>query len=165
MNQHDIDRAVHDACQKCKVAELAPQITWQFSRRLTSSGGNANYRTNVIKFSTIFWERADAADIRNTVYHEICHLIARYKSRYTDKYGQVRYQRIQPHGWEWKACMYRCGEEPTRCHNVNMGKRKTQTVYCLCGEHPIGPVRYKRIVSGTMSYRCRRCRGTLRLSR
>lgn len=161
MNHSDIYNAVWDACKKCGVEELAPQISWVFSGRLTSSGGNANYRTNVIKFSKIFWERADASTLRNTVYHEICHLIARYKARYTDTHGRVRYSHINPHGWEWKSCMYRCGEQPTRCHNVNMGKRNEHTVYCPCREHQIGPVRYKRMVSGTMNYKCAVCGGRL----
>lgn len=165
MNYNDIRMAIKDACEKNKVPELSGQITFRFTRRMTSSAGNANYRTNVIKLSTIFWERASADDLNQTVYHEACHLIARYKARYQDMHGQVRYRPIQPHGWEWQAAMYSCGKRPERCHTVNMGKRNTHTVYCRCSEHQIGPVRYKRMVSGTMNYKCRVCGTRLRLTR
>jgi predicted SprT family Zn-dependent metalloprotease len=164
MNYNDIHKAIERACNICDVPELASKITFKFSRRMTRCAGNANYSRYLLTFSTIFWERADADELRNTVYHEVCHLITFEKAKWTDQFGRVRFNRPQPHGYEWKMNMYKCGENPTRTHNVDMGpKRNRKTVYCCCGDRTIGPIKYKRMLRG-INYRCTICKQIIQLN-
>jgi hypothetical protein len=63
----------------------------------------------LVRFSSPLWPRADVAERRNTVLHELAHVIA------FARHGR----KVKAHGREWKAIMRELGETPNRCHSVN----------------------------------------------
>ena len=95
----------------------------------------------------------------HTIGHEVAHLIAR-------KIHEGR--RIRPHGPEWKRVMIAFGLRPDRCHTyeTTAAKRKAGYIYkCKCQEFRIGPKRHKNMQTGTRTYHCRSCKGTLEFVR
>lgn len=58
--------------------------------------------------SSALWRRATPEKRRNTVIHELAHVLA-------NSYAG----RNAGHGEEWKTWMRKLGEEPIRCHDVN----------------------------------------------
>lgn len=58
--------------------------------------------------SHALWRRATAKKRRNTVIHELAHVLADAKAK-----------RCVGHGRAWKTMMRSLGEKPTRCHTVN----------------------------------------------
>lgn len=127
-------------------------------KALKSRIGDAHYATGRIRFSTLFWPSMTESQRRNTVIHEVCHLVAH------KLYGPF----IKPHGREWKALMLDCGEvgksfkrvTPTEATKTKRHVKKFVTV-CGCGEHPITQNRWTRMQRGSR-YRCRTCGESLR---
>jgi hypothetical protein len=65
--------------------------------------------TGVIRFSTSpLWRRATPAKRRNTIIHELAHILADCEAR-----------RRAGHGKVWQRKMIALGEKPERCHAVN----------------------------------------------
>ena len=90
---------------------LIERIHFTSSTRMTSSMGYARYSDGRIKLSASpLWRRASPAKRRNTVIHELAHLLTKWLA--------PSYARISAHGPAWKAMMVRLGEEPVRCHKV-----------------------------------------------
>lgn len=150
------------ACQANGCPEIAQRIIVKWNRRYTNCMGKASYRgpfDMTVSLSVPLWPRATEEEHRQTIIHEACHIIARYKHQHLG--GKAR---ISPHGWEWKQAMVRAGVEPKRCHNVSTEelKRKTKKFAhsCGCTTHNVGTVRHNRIMRGQI-YTCRRCGGKL----
>ena len=67
------------------------------------------FPTGTIRLSSSpLWRRATPTKRRNTVLHELAHILANCEAG-----------RNVGHGAGWKAMMVRLGEEPKRCHSVN----------------------------------------------
>ena len=86
----------------------------RFSRRmgdaLVTFADYAN-RSGRVRFSShALWRRASPVKRRNTVVHEVAHILAELEAGATKRVG---------HGYGWKRMMRRLGAEPTRCHTVN----------------------------------------------
>lgn len=84
-----------------------------FTRRLGDAlGTNLNWAApgGRIRFSASpLWRRASKAERRNTVIHELAHVLVNcYHGR-----------RVTAHGSEWKAMHRLLGEAPSRTHSVN----------------------------------------------
>ena len=62
-----------------------------------------------IRLSTVLWPRASEEERRETVVHEMCHIVVGYKHGYA----------ASAHGFEWKEAMRNCGVEPRRLHSVD----------------------------------------------
>lgn len=157
-----IRRLITEACRANSCPEIAQRIVVKWNARYTNCLGKAFYRgpfDMTVQFSIPLWPRADVKERTDTIIHEACHIIARYKYQHIG--GRSR---IKPHGREWKLAMAYAGTEPTRCHKVsNEGlKRKTKKFKHACGcmTHEVGAVRHKRILAGTI-YTCRHCRQPL----
>jgi len=68
-------------------------------------------RTGRVRFSShALWRRASPTKRRNTVVHEVAHILAELVAGPTKRVS---------HGAGWKRMMRLLGEEPTRCHTVN----------------------------------------------
>jgi predicted SprT family Zn-dependent metalloprotease len=151
------------ACEANGVGEIAHRIIVKWSNRYTNCMGKALYRSEwdmCVTFSVPLWPRADEDERRQTIIHEACHIIARYKHQHLG--GQPR---IAPHGWQWKQAMQRSGIQPKRCHKVDTTglKRRTKKFFynCACMTHEVGAMRHKRLQAG-MIYTCRKCKTNLR---
>jgi SprT protein len=156
MEQQDIVNHIINACNICNMPEMAKEISLRFTNRMTRTGGTATYKSNLIKISIPYWIHATEEERTNTIYHEICHLLAKNKYSY----------KIKPHGWEWRDLMRKCGQMPSRTHKVDTGfasrSRGLILVSCNCSEGcRVGPTVYKRIKLG-VGYRCKRCKGRLK---
>ena len=108
-----------------------------------------------VRFSIPLWPRASEQERRETVIHEICHIVCSHEAALAGR------GKPQAHGWEWKALMRKCGVKPERCHNVDRtGLKKTRKVIdasCGCGKHDVTPYVAGRIAAGCR-YTCRKCR-------
>jgi predicted SprT family Zn-dependent metalloprotease len=109
------------------------------------------------RFSAPLWLRASEEERRQTIIHEVCHLVAAHEAHLAGR------KVSRPHGYEWKAIMLRAGVRPKRCHNVStkgLGK-KTIPAKCRCGEHYITPLVGGRIIVLQQTYTCSRCHGQI----
>lgn len=98
---------------------FAAGVSFEMSARLTSSMGNARTDSFVgrltnarpagrVKLSaSALWLHASPTKRRNTVIHELAHVMANHEAG-----------RSVGHGPGWKAMMRRLGEVPKRCHSV-----------------------------------------------
>lgn len=121
-----------------------------FHTRLTSRGGDANWRKREIRLSPEIWEHGTDETRRQTVLHEFAHIYA------CIKYGS------RGHDWKWKNVMHSLGIEPKRCHNTITPRiaQKRVTVYCPCQSHTVTKIMYGKIAAAAdrgAYYRCRRC--------
>ena len=145
-DKENIKKWISEACISNSVPDLVPQIKYQFNNRFKSRLGDANLKTNVLRFSAVLWNKATPEQKQNTVKHETSHLI-------THKlYGKVPH-----HGSHWKQVMLRAGQIPTRTHNVQ-SVQKTIDVICTGCKQIIkmGLRRYARMRNG-QRYLCRNC--------
>ena len=143
-----IQEWIKQACEANEVPDLVAKIKWRFNARFRSRMGDANCKTFLMRLSAPLWKRALPADKENTVKHETCHLITRWK-----------HGKVGAHGPEWKSTMIRAGQEPTRCHSVKTIK-KTVDVVCT-GCMIVIPMSVRRAVKMKQGqiYRCKACDG------
>ena len=99
-----------------RVSMTDVSIRVEFNARFTSRMGDARVmdyakRTGRVRLSaSALWRRATPVKRRNTVVHEVAHVLANLAAGAGVRVG---------HGYGWKTMMVRLGEEPTRCHSVN----------------------------------------------
>lgn len=123
-------------------------IKFTFSDRFVTKLGEASvsYKgENTVRFSSMLWERATIEERRETVIHEVCHIVNIHRGGH-DRSGS--------HGRHWKQLMIQCGVEPKRCHDVKVG---TAVLFCACLVHSVSTNRHTRVVNGKSFYRCRKC--------
>lgn len=131
--------------------DIPIDIRWgKFSAKL----GDARFSNGVgiVRFSSLLWPRATEVERKETVIHEVCHVVARFEAN-------ERGERISPHGPQWKALMHRCGVPPSRTHSVkcnDLSVRKKIPVKCGCREFKITPYVAGRIANGSV-YKCTSC--------
>lgn len=121
--------------------------------------GVAHLTENKLRFNAQLYRENREHFLRQTVAHEVAHLVAH----------QMFGPRIAPHGEEWQLIMRGVyGLPPDRCHSYAL-QRRVQTRYlyhCACPENaefPFSAQRH-RLVSEGRRYYCRRCKVTLRFS-
>lgn len=147
----DIYTHIEQALFCCDCVELSGKIHVIFSHKMTRAAGYAQYASKRITLGAAYWVIAPEKDKINTIYHEVCHIIANYK------YGCVK-----SHGHKWRYLMLICGQNPTRCHNVDTGiprrRRKQRLATCGCPNGClIGPTQYKWLKTGKKGYKCVKC--------
>lgn len=117
--------------------------------------GVAHLTENKLRFNLQLYRENREDFLRQTVPHEVAHLIAHQLFGLT----------IQPHGEEWQLIMRGVYERvPNRCHTYEVKRRITNRyIYrCSCpqGEFPFSAQRHA-LVSKGRRYFCRRCKVTL----
>ena len=160
--------------------DLLPMLWIDWRTRFTSRMGDAMYagkgarvQRNLekfrnadgticcVRFSVPLWLRASEEERRETVIHEICHLVTRHEA----KLAGVKVEKS--HGPEWKAVMRRAGVTPKRCHNVNVGGLGKKVIPCGCNckdGHHVTPLVAGRIAINGAKYTCGRCKPPLTIS-
>lgn len=130
-----------------------------FSRPVVSlclrgkAAGMAYIGQNKLRFNHQLYLRNQEDFLRQTVAHEVAHLLA-YKL-----FGN----QIRPHGLQWQNIMENVFELPAkRCHSYQVPPRwKTFYLYsCQCQRHEITAQRHARVKRG-YQYNCRKCRQRL----
>jgi SprT protein len=117
--------------------------------------GVAHLTENLLRFNPQLYRDNREDFLRQTVAHEVAHLIAH----------QLFGLGIKPHGEEWQLIMRGVFElPPDRCHTYEVARRKaTRYLYrCQCPEQhfPFSAQRHALVAKGRR-YFCRRCRATL----
>ena len=117
--------------------------------------GVAHLHENLLRFNLQLYRENQKDFLRQTVAHEVAHLVAH----------QLFGDRIQAHGQEWQLIMRGVYElPPNRCHNYEVQRRVvTRYIYrCPCPESdfPFTAQRHKLVRQGRR-YLCRRCREIL----
>jgi len=117
--------------------------------------GVAHLDENLLRFNPQLYRENREDFLKQTVAHEVAHLIAH----------QLFGPRIRPHGEEWQLIMRGVYElPPNRCHSYAI-KRRSATRYlyrCQCPDQhfPFSAQRHALVGKGRR-YLCRRCRATL----
>lgn len=156
----DIDSQVKRTCEILGFPDLITKIRWRWNARLTRSIGRATYRKMFIDLSTKLFMLLSPTQRRDTIIHEVCHLIAYHK------YVTLLGRRIKGHGKEWKMLMRLAGGTPKACSKkidgVEQFRRNVKRVvyYCKCREHEITPKKAAKIDCGAIWF-CRTCRANL----
>lgn len=154
-----IRRWIEKACRENGVPELNAKIAFEFNDRFTARLGDATFYPKtgkgLIRLSGPLWQRASETDQYETVIHEACHIIVRFKNQ-----GK----RVASHGREWRIAMRTCGLEPKRTHNLDrtgLVRRRKRYQITNCPELKDCSVRAsvkRNIEQGVKSYRCTLCK-------
>jgi SprT protein len=117
--------------------------------------GVAHLQENRLRFNAQLYRDNPEDFLRQTVAHEVAHLIAH----------QLFGSRIRPHGREWRQIMQAVYALPAlRCHSYAVQRRPAlRYLYrCQCpeGDFPFSQRRHNLVNSGRQ-YLCRRCRALL----
>ncbi len=118
------------------------------------SAGQARLQEWSIRLNPTLLHQHGAEFIRDTVPHELAHLIA-----FAEFGGRIR-----PHGQEWRHLMQLLGRPATVCHDyaVKPARQLRRFDYhCACRQHQLSSIRHRRCQQG-MRYLCRHCGGELR---
>lgn len=138
-----------EAFFKCRFTR--PEVSFKLRGQ---KAGVAHLDENKLRFNPQLYRENQEDFLRQTVAHEVAHLVAH----------QLFGPRIQPHGEEWQLIMRGVYElPPNRCHNYEVKRRKvTRYLYrCACPDgHPFSAQRHALVARGRRYY-CRRCRVTL----
>ncbi|MBX9756371.1 MAG: SprT family zinc-dependent metalloprotease [Pseudomonadaceae bacterium] len=135
-----------------------------FSRPVVSfklrgqKAGVAHLTENLLRFNPQLYQANHADFLKQTVAHEVAHLVAH----------QLFGPRIQAHGEEWQLIMRGVYElPPHRCHSYAVERRSTtRYVYsCACPDRdfPFSAQRHTLVRKGRRYY-CRSCKATLKYS-
>lgn len=117
--------------------------------------GVAHLTENKLRFNPQLYRDNHDDFLKQTVAHEVAHLIAH----------QLFGLKIQPHGAEWQLIMRGVYQLlPQRCHSYAVKRRQvSRYIYrCSCpqGEFPFSAQRHALAAKGRRYY-CRRCEVTL----
>lgn len=145
---HDVVMSwVHLACVSNGVPHLANTITYQWKDNLRITAGKAYPKQNRFTLSRPLFGRISKDDQRNTVIHEVCHLLDWELNRKCD------------HGTTFYTLMQNAGETPSTYHNYNIeGLRnkvkRVESVCRNCGKkHLLTQHKAKQVYR----YHCRKC--------
>ena len=135
------------------------KIKITISSKMTRCAGKAQPNTGEVKISLPFFSdpKNFESNFRNTVTHEIAHVLAPPTSKWGSKKRSV-------HGHAWRNMHKRLGGNGETYHNMSLPEgfeRKQRTELpcgCGCGKMmKLGPVQYKRQAAGKASYRLKEC--------
>lgn len=145
----DIKRRANEIRNECiaacpHYADKLRTILIQTSVRMTRRAGQANYRKNSIQLSVPFFSDEGNFEngLRNTVTHEMAHLIVGVEGR-----------NGQPHGPQWRRVHVALGGTGERCHSFDLAdgyapratKPKAEGRCWKCGGIiQLGPTQLKR---------------------
>ncbi|MEX6502654.1 SprT family zinc-dependent metalloprotease [Pseudomonas zhanjiangensis] len=149
-----------DACYQLAEAFFKrpfarPEVSFKLRGQ---KAGVAHLTENRLRFNLQLYRENRDDFLRQTVAHEVAHLVAH----------QLFGLHIQPHGEEWQLIMRGVYElPPLRCHSYAVQRRQVMRfIYrCSCpqGEFPFSAQRHAMVAKGRR-YFCRRCKVTLRFS-
>ncbi len=118
-------KVVKTTLTKCNTSNIFHLVEINFSTRMTRSLGNVCYSevesgpykgmiiNAHIGLSEILWPFINQAERRNTIIHEVCHLVAFHN------YGL----NIKAHGKEWKRYMGLCNLPPDIYYTLELLNR------------------------------------------
>jgi len=157
MKPRTIHKIIQETCKSNGCPEVVDLIKVKWSNRLVASMGTARRvgKSFLITLSTKLFERIDEEEQRDTVIHEVCHII-----------DSILNQRRMSHGEGWKAAMRRAGRKPTRTHAAcTEGLTKRFIYSCTegCCEHRLHTRTHNQIVKGAGRV-CKSCKEVIKFT-
>jgi len=134
-----------------KRSFIRPHISFRLHGQ---KAGCAHLQENRLRFNEQFYRENPEDFLRQTVAHEVAHLVA-----YQHFGGKIR-----PHGQEWQSIMREVYQlVPQRCHQykVTQKPRKGYLYRCNCSEDLVFSARRHALVKQGRRYRCLRCASEL----
>jgi len=123
----------------------------RISRRLTRSAGNVCVKTRTVGISEpIFAVEENLPQFRNTVLHELAHVIAG--------------DEVQPHGSRWKSIFLEIGGNGVRCHEMRArGQHHSHQARCdRCDQEvEVGTRIWNLLRAGSLDYFHEGCGGVV----
>lgn len=131
---------------------VRPQVSFKLRGQ---KAGVAHLDQNLLRFNPQLYRENREHFLRQTVPHEVAHLVAH----------RLFGGHIRPHGEEWQLIMRGVYElTPDRCHTYEISRRQvSRFIYrCECSERdfPFSAQRHALVKKGRR-YFCRSCRATL----
>ena len=112
-----VDAAVEAAFKTCekhyKQKFKRPEVRYNIRN---TNGGEAWYRRNLIRLNLTFLVENEEQFLKQTVPHEVAHLVAHYVYDAKPMNGK----KVRPHGKEWKEVMGVLGLEPKVTHSYDV---------------------------------------------
>jgi len=151
---------VNETLDKLGMPQLKGKIAIQWNTTFTRRLGDAHYDPQMnycrVRFSVPLWNLAGEAQQRETVIHEVCHIVDFWKMKNVPGYHSTG-----GHGTKWQLMMVACGVNPNKYHNVQRPpemKRQTKKYMarCKCREFEITSHRVTKMRNGAR-YMCRNC--------
>ena len=148
----EVKEVIDATCIRLGMPHFANMVTTVWNGRFTARMGDATYKSNRIRLSTVLFRRATEQERYETIVHELCHLVS------YERYGRAG----AGHGRFWQAVMREAGVEPKRCHNVNRTgiarRQATVKVYCGCQDGvQVSKKKRFNILNGKHRYRYNTC--------
>ena len=104
-----LERKAGDLLRNAGAAGIAEAVIVEWSPRLRSCAGRADFRANRILLNPLLRQHGES-EIDRTLRHEVAHLLAHFRA------GR---RRIRPHGPEWRAACHDLGiGDEQRCHTL-----------------------------------------------
>jgi SprT protein len=158
-HRYKINKWIKESCETLGQPELAKQISFGFNGRLSVCAGRAWGPYKSIELSCKCWDVSSEEERKNTVVHELCHIID-YQVNGPEAHANAKVS----HGPNWQAMMESCGMKAERFHSLPVQRRR-QTKYlysCGCTMHAVSKTRHNRIQEGSKSYHCKLCGQTIK---
>lgn len=163
-DQNEVRNQILQFLQVVKHEHLAKQIGIQWSTRMTRKMGEATEFENpnscplktkyLLKFSIIFWVHATPEERKETVIHEMAHVLCFHL------YPNMKIY----HGAEWLEIMGKFGyKDASKYTTVKIPEKfqpKRFSVKCGCREHQVTIKIINQMKKG-ITYRCSVCKGLI----
>lgn len=156
LEMSEIRDLVRETCSRFPtLVGLADEISVAWNNRLVRAVGKAWLKSARIELSRKVFEVCSASQRRDTVIHEVVHIIA------------FRLYQDRGHGVAWRRCMNVAGGTPKATCSIPEAahltrKQRQCPAFCGCGDHEVSVRRYNLIQSGK-KYRCCKCYKVLAL--
>ncbi len=121
-----LETTAHGLLLEQGATALAAQVRVEWSSRLRSAAGRAEYRGVRVLLNCRLCAHGEA-EIDRTLRHELAHLLAQFRA------GR---QRVAPHGPEWRCACADLGiAGEARCHNLPFPSRRQERRYLYACAH------------------------------
>lgn len=151
--QKEIDARVESTLRQLDAPYLVGRVWWMWNGRFTATIADASYSEMCIRLSMKAWPVMGISHRRETIDHEVCHLVDAHRLGYMPG--------PDPHVASWAALMRQLGySEPGDTIGFEGYDRvaacKKVRAYCGCPSRHI-PVQLAGRIRNGSSLRCRFC--------
>jgi SprT protein len=166
-----VEKYINMANKHFDVRLAMPEIN--FSLGGATTAGQAWGGGWLVKFHMGYLRENKDDYIKRTVPHEVAHLVAfkiwtifggRLTSSGIKWDSNKKWQKIKPHGKEWKYVMEEVfGLPSSRCHSYKKPVGYIANVFeyaCNCKTYELSIIRHRRALKGS-GYRCNKCKQPL----
>lgn len=145
-----VKKTTYETFKKLGITEEILRTRFEFSikwsNRFTRVMGQARFKpvngnyNATINFSTKLWHLASPEERRDTVIHEVCHVVANFRAKETSR------PYPEDHGATWRSLMMKAGiNNPQRYHTVHYKKSSSVEGKCGCRVHYLSSKMAKKI--------------------